>query len=76
MSWATWSAVVAHSHGGYIALKAASARPELVKKMALVESSGFLTPEELSVLRDTSLFILYGDNLDAIAEKICWRRLS
>lgn len=57
--------MVAHSHGGYIALKAAALRPELVKNMVLVESSGFLAQDELPALRDTAFLFLYGDNLDA-----------
>lgn len=57
--------VVAHSHGGYIALKAACLCPELVQKMVLVESSGFTTKEELPLMRDTSFLFVYGDNLGA-----------
>jgi pimeloyl-ACP methyl ester carboxylesterase len=57
--------VIAHSHGGYIALKAAAMCPHLVKNMVLVESSGFLAQDELPVLRDTAFLFLYGDNLDA-----------
>lgn len=64
--------VIAHSHGGYIALKAASSRPGLVKKMVLAEPSGFLKSAELSALRDTSFLFLYGDNLDATS---LWRSL-
>lgn len=58
-------AVVAHSHGGYIALKAACTCPGLVKKMVLVESSGFAGEDELPSLRDASFLFVYGDYLGA-----------
>ena len=65
-------AVVAHSHGGYIALKAASACPGIVKQMVLVESSGFVGRDEASSLRGTSLLFVYGDHLGATS---LWRDL-
>jgi pimeloyl-ACP methyl ester carboxylesterase len=66
-------AVVSHSHGGFIALQAANARPDLVKKMVLVEPSGFLASGSFSSLRDTSFLFMYGDNLDATP---LWRSLT
>lgn len=64
--------VVAHSHGGYIATKAACLCPDVVKKMVLVESSGFPTESELAALHNASFLFVYGDNLDATP---LWRDL-
>lgn len=57
--------VVAHSHGGYIALKAACLSPGTVQNMVLVEGSGFPAQDELPLLRGTSFLFVYGDYLDA-----------
>lgn len=64
--------VIAHSHGGYIALKAACLCPGTVQKMVLVESSGFASQDELPTLRGASFLFVYGDNLNATP---LWRDL-
>lgn len=58
-------AVVSHSHGGYIALQAASTRPDIVQAMVLLEPSGFLSGDALRAMDGTEFLFVYGDNLDA-----------
>ena len=58
--------VMAHSQGGFFALRAAQAAPGKVRALVLLEPSGFgeATPEALAALREVPVLALYGDFID------------
>jgi hypothetical protein len=58
--------VVAHAQGAMFALRAAQARPELLRALVLVEPSGFgeSTPAALAALRSIPILALYGDFIE------------
>ena len=57
--------LLAHSHGGEVAFRAAAQRPGLVQGMVAVEPSGFGSSLEASTLNGKSCLFVYGDYLDA-----------
>jgi len=60
------SVVLAHAQGGLFAVRAAQARPALVRALVLIEPSGFgdSTPAALAALRDLPILAVYGDFID------------
>jgi pimeloyl-ACP methyl ester carboxylesterase len=58
--------VVAHAQGAMFALRAAQARPGLLRALVLVEPSGFgeSTPAALAALRGIPILALYGDFIE------------
>lgn len=64
--------VMAHSHGGEVAFRAARERPALVRSVVAIEPSGFAS-EEGGDMAEQSVLLVYGDYLDATP---LWKRLT
>lgn len=58
--------LVAHSQGGFFAIRAAQSLPDRVRALVLLEPSGFgeTTTEALGALRDIPVLALYGDFIE------------
>ena len=58
--------VVAHAQGSLFAVRAAQARPALVRALVLIEPSGFgdSSPAALAALRDIPILAVYGDFIE------------
>ena len=65
--------VVAHSHGGEVAFRAAAQRPELVQGMVAVEPSGYCADDSIVSLGLQACLFVYGDYLDKTP---IWRSLT
>ncbi|NYT85209.1 alpha/beta fold hydrolase [Pollutimonas harenae] len=65
--------VLAHSHGGEVAFRAAAQRPDIVRGMIAVEPSGFCHEKNVSELGLAACLFVYGDYLD---QTPLWRDLT
>jgi pimeloyl-ACP methyl ester carboxylesterase len=57
------SIIVFHSQAGQFAFRAAQARPDLVKALVAVETSGIGRAEDAAKLKDIPILMLYGDHI-------------
>jgi pimeloyl-ACP methyl ester carboxylesterase len=55
--------IVFHSQAGLFAFRAAQKRPDLVKALVAVETSGIGAAEEAGKLKDIPLLMVYGDHI-------------
>jgi pimeloyl-ACP methyl ester carboxylesterase len=55
------SVVMAHSQAGLFALRAAQARPDLVRALVLVEPAAVGDPARVAALRNVPVLLVYGD---------------
>jgi pimeloyl-ACP methyl ester carboxylesterase len=55
--------IVFHSQAGLFAFRAAQKRPDLVKALVAVETSGVGVPDQAAKLKDIPILMVYGDHI-------------
>jgi pimeloyl-ACP methyl ester carboxylesterase len=68
--------LLAHSQGGWFALRAAEARPEMIKAIVAVESAGAGNLEKAAALKNIPVLMLFGDNVDLHPRWVAYRKID
>jgi pimeloyl-ACP methyl ester carboxylesterase len=68
--------LLAHSQGGWFALRAAEARPEKIKAIVAVESAGAGNLDKAAALKNIPVLMLFGDNIDLHPRWVAYRKID
>jgi pimeloyl-ACP methyl ester carboxylesterase len=68
--------LLAHSQGGWFALRAAEARPEKIEAIVAVESAGAGNLDKAAALKNIPVLMLFGDNVNLHPRWVAYRKID
>jgi pimeloyl-ACP methyl ester carboxylesterase len=68
--------LLTHSQGGSFGFKVAEARPDKIKALVAIESASAGTLDKAAALKNVSVLMVFGDNVDRHSRWIAYRKLD